>query len=61
MHVETNESVSASHLTKQNPIYSNTSQSALGMNMNSVQLSRQMILKLTVLLFHLHFAIFLHI
>lgn len=37
MHVETNESVSASHLRKQNPIYSNTSQSAVGMNMNSIR------------------------
>lgn len=32
MHVETNESISASHYRQQTPIYSNTSQSALGMN-----------------------------
>lgn len=36
MHVETNESDSASHFRKQNPIYSNTSQSALGMNMDII-------------------------
>lgn len=36
MHVETNESISASHFRKQNPIYSNTSETALGMNMDII-------------------------
>lgn len=45
MQVEANESVSASHFRKKNPTYSNTSQSALGMNMDVIIKYSENILK----------------